>query len=110
MRTSPSERFCGGSTPKLARSRSDAQVGRRLLWHCLSVLPTGCEDKTLKPKLLEELPGILSWAVEGCLLWQRDGLGTCESVQIATSEYRAESDQLARFIEETCIIASALPD
>jgi putative DNA primase/helicase len=61
------------------------------------------EDKTLKAKLLEELPGILAWAVEGCLRWQRDGLGMCESVQAATSEYRAESDRLGRFIAEECV-------
>ena len=53
--------------------------------------------------LLDELPGILSWAVAGCLQWQRDGLGTCESVQSATVAYRSESDQLARFIDEHCI-------
>jgi putative DNA primase/helicase len=77
------------------------------IWSRIRLIPfdvsfDGREDKTLKARLLEELPGILAWAVEGCLKWQRDGLGTCESVQAATSEYRAESDQLARFIEECC--------
>ena len=62
----------------------------------------GREDKKLKSNLLKELPGILNWAVDGCLKWQREGLGSSISVQMATNEYRAESDQLARFIEECC--------
>jgi putative DNA primase/helicase len=32
------------------------------------------QDKGLPAKLLRELPGILSWAVNGCLAWQREGL------------------------------------
>src|SRR5690606_15535961 len=32
----------------------------------------------------EELPGILQWAVEGCLGWQRDGLGEPPEVRMAT--------------------------
>jgi putative DNA primase/helicase len=77
------------------------------IWSRIRLVPfdvsfEGREDKTLKAKLLEELPGILTWAVEGCLRWQRDGLGNCDSVQAATSEYRAESDQLGRFIDDCC--------
>ncbi|HMF50546.1 MAG TPA: phage/plasmid primase, P4 family [Candidatus Saccharimonadales bacterium] len=82
---------------------TDTGIWSRIRLVPFSVSFDGCEDKTLKAKLLDELPGILAWAVEGCLLWQRDGLGTCKSVQSATSEYRAESDQLARFIEECCM-------
>ena len=82
---------------------TDTGIWSRIRLVPFSVSFEGREDKTLKAKLLEELPGILAWAVEGCLKWQRDGLGTCESVQAATTEYRAESDQLARFVEECCI-------
>ena len=32
-------------------------------------------DTRLPEKLLEELPGILNWAVEGCLKWQQEGVG-----------------------------------
>jgi P4 family phage/plasmid primase-like protien len=79
------------------------------IWSRIRLLPfdvsfEGREDRTLKQALQDELPGILAWAVRGCLEWQRSGLGTCESVQSATAEYRTESDQLARFIEERCIV------
>ena len=78
------------------------------IWSRLKLIPfetsfEGREDKTLKQDLLRELPGILAWAVEGCLLWQRDGLMFPESVVSATQEYRHESDVLARFIEDRCL-------
>ena len=32
--------------------------------------------KGLAHRLTKELPGILNWAIEGCLVWRRDGLAT----------------------------------
>lgn len=52
----------------------------------------------------DELPGILAWAIEGCRLWQRDGLGLPSAVAEATREYREEMDQLTEFIAENCEI------
>ena len=49
------------------------------------------DDKELLAKLLE-LPGILAWAVRGCLEWQKVGLGLPTSVSEATREYREECD------------------
>lgn len=61
------------------------------------------QDKHLDNKLRNELPGILSWLIHGCLLWQQEGLEpTPESVERATSEYQTESDSLAGFINEKC--------
>jgi len=50
----------------------------------------------------EELAGIFSWAVEGCMEWQDHGLGVAEEVRKATAEYRYEMDNIGRFIEECC--------
>ena len=50
-----------------------------------------------------ELSGILNWAIEGCLEWQRDGLGVPEEVLAATREYEAEQDTFAMFLEERCV-------
>jgi putative DNA primase/helicase len=55
-------------------------------------------------ELCEELPGILAWAVEGCRLWQRDGLGEPEAVKHATTEYRQGQDVLGTFLSEHCRI------
>jgi hypothetical protein len=32
------------------------------------------QDKQLMSHLIEELPGILNWAIQGCLNWQANGL------------------------------------
>lgn len=65
-------------------------------------IPEAEQDKKLGDKLLNELSGILAWAVRGCIAWQRDGLGIPEAVTAATETYRAESDELAGFMLE-CI-------
>jgi putative DNA primase/helicase len=60
-------------------------------------------DKHLPSKLKEEAPGILAWAVRGCLAWQQHGLGELpEAVQEATDAYREESDPISEFIKERC--------
>lgn len=62
-------------------------------------------DKYLSQTLLSELPGILRWAVEGCLLWQTDGLMPPDSVRKATLQYRQDSDPLSDFLG-TCFIVN----
>ena len=78
-------------------------------WSRIKLIPfevsfEGREDRTLKQTLLDELPGILAWAVEGCIQWQREGLNFPESVVRATQEYRHESDQVARFVQDCCVV------
>lgn len=60
------------------------------------------QDRQLTAKLLDELPGILAWAVQGCLDWQRDGLAPPPAVIAATEHYREESDAVGQFIEDAC--------
>jgi putative DNA primase/helicase len=60
-------------------------------------------DKELPQKLLAEAPGILAWAVAGCVAWWRDGLQTPPQVRAATSECRTEEDRIGEFIEEECV-------
>jgi putative DNA primase/helicase len=62
------------------------------------------KDDNLLDALWAEAPGILAWAVRGCLEWQEQGLGTPAAVEKATAEYREESDHLAQFIEECCVV------
>lgn len=57
-------------------------------------------DPTLPEKLRGELPGILAWAVRGCLEWQAKGLRAPKKVQDATDNYKRESDVLRGFLEE----------
>ena len=60
------------------------------------------QDKHLGEKLKEELPGILKWAIQGYLVWQKDGLGVPEEVKAATESYRTEMDDLGSFLTERC--------
>jgi P4 family phage/plasmid primase-like protien len=60
------------------------------------------KDPHLPEKLAAELPGILAWAVRGCLEWQESGLQEPDAVKAQTEEYRQESDQIGQFIEECC--------
>lgn len=56
----------------------------------------------LASELRAEFPGILRWLVEGCLDWQRNGLGVPETVKQSTIRYRNEQDPLSGFIEDMC--------
>jgi putative DNA primase/helicase len=81
----------------------DLAVWRRIKLVPFAVtIPDKDKDKTLPAKLVGELPGILAWAVEGCLQWKRHGLDEPEEVRVATDAYRSESDLLANFIEKVC--------
>lgn len=62
-------------------------------------------DGNLKTILLTELPGILRWAVQGCLDWQEQGLNHPRCVNDWTREYREEEDVLGLFIKERLVEA-----
>lgn len=59
-------------------------------------------NKDLFEQLKEEMPGILNWAIKGCLDWQKEGINPPESIRLATHAYRRDMDPVARFIEECC--------
>ncbi|MEH7218749.1 primase-like DNA-binding domain-containing protein, partial [Bacillus toyonensis] len=56
--------------------------------------------------LAKEMPGVLRWAVEGCMKWQTEGLRAPEAVKAATAEYREDMDILGPFIDENCAVYS----
>lgn len=67
-------------------------------------IPTDEADRELPVKLEAELPGILTWAVKGCLEWQRNGLGEPGVVTLETGGYRREQDLLADFVDDCCVL------
>ncbi len=67
-------------------------------------IPAEKQNKDLSDQLKFELPGILNWAVEGCLEWQEHGLMTPEGILDASCSYRGEMDRLGPFLE-TCEIS-----
>jgi putative DNA primase/helicase len=64
-------------------------------------------DTDLANKLIAEAPGILAWAVRGCIEWQTEGLGLSEAVLKATEGYQLESDPLGDFLAARCTIGPA---
>ena len=59
-------------------------------------------DSDLGNKLKAELPGIMRWAIDGCLDWQSNGLVRPEVVLAATDEYFESQDLFGRWFEEQC--------
>ncbi|MFZ4773714.1 MAG: DNA primase family protein [Terrimicrobiaceae bacterium] len=72
-------------------------------------IPEQEQDQDLPVKLERELSGILKWAVEGCLAWQREGLRPCKEILAATAEYQNSQDILAAFVAERCYIPEKTP-
>jgi putative DNA primase/helicase len=67
-------------------------------------IPEAEQDPDLVPALKHELPGILAWAVQGCLDWQEYGLQPPDAVIAATDDYRRESDVLGAFLDACCLM------
>lgn len=84
---------------------TDEGIWRRIkLVPFLAFIPEDKRDLTLPVKLKEEASGILNWMVEGCMMWQREGLAPPQQIQKSGDEYRNEMDLLLPFILESCNI------
>lgn len=82
---------------------TDTGIWRRIRLIPFEVtIPKEQRDHQLGQRLLEELPGILAWAVRGCSAWQESGLGVPQQVMAATDDYAREMDTVARYIDECC--------
>jgi putative DNA primase/helicase len=83
----------------------DLAIWRRIRLVPFTVtIPPEQQDRNLEASLRDELPGILNWAIEGCLEWQRHGLTTPAAVQAAGNDYRAEMDHFSQFLDECCVL------
>lgn len=67
-------------------------------------IPQDKIDKNLKSKLMEELPGILNWILEGSKKYIKYGLELPKVCAQEIDEYKLEMDPIARFIDERCNI------
>jgi putative DNA primase/helicase len=93
-----------------ANHRPKVKGDDHAIWRRLKLLPfdvtipKAAQNPKLDVELREELSGILAWVVEGCLRWQREGLGEPEAVTKATAAYREDMDVLAEFIADKCAV------
>jgi len=53
----------------------------------------------------QEGSGILKWIVDGAVRVTNQGFNEPESVRLATLEYRHEEDHIAKFIDESIVVA-----
>jgi len=62
--------------------RPDVRGNDHGIWRRIKLIPFEVQipdeekDPQLLEKFLQELPGILNWAIKGCLDWKKNGLGT----------------------------------
>lgn len=88
----------------IVREQTEGFWRRIRLIPFLATFPEDKRDKRLTRKLLEELPGILNWVIDGCILWRKQGLVEPKAVTRATQNYREENDILGEFIAAHCKI------
>jgi putative DNA primase/helicase len=68
------------------------------------ILTPAAPDPELEEKLFREVGGILRWAIDGCLDWQKNRLVRPQSVQKATKQYFDEQDMMGQWIDEACVV------
>lgn len=100
----PTHKIFLGTNHKPVIKGTDHAIWRRIRLVQFEVtIPEPERDLKLLDKLREELPGILAWAVRGCLEWGQNGLGEPDEVKDATQNYRNEMDILAQFFTDCCV-------
>jgi putative DNA primase/helicase len=57
-------------------------------------------DNQLDEKIKDEWSGILQWAIDGCLDWQKHGLIIPDKVRAATDRYFDRQDIFAQWLEQ----------
>jgi putative DNA primase/helicase len=92
----------GNHKPGL-RSVDEATRRRLNLVPFTITIPAAERDQELSEKLEGEWGGILRWAIDGCLLWQKEGLNPPAIVKDATEDYLAAEDLLGGWIDECCL-------
>jgi putative DNA primase/helicase len=84
---------------------TDLGIWRRVhLIPFAATVPEARRDAALNAKLRNELPGILNWALDGCLAWQCEGLRPPSVVVSAVERFRHDMDSVGAFIDEMCTL------
>lgn len=95
-----------GANHKPVIRGDDQAIWRRIrLIPFAFTIPQHKRDKNLTARLKNEFPGIIAWAIQGCLKWQQQGLNPPPEVLAATDEYKSEMDLIGKWIDECCDVA-----
>ncbi len=93
--------FVGNHQPAL-RNVDEAMRRRLHLIPFNITIPPSERDPDLSRKLQNEWPGILDWAIKGCLDWQAKGLVPPAAVKDATSHYFENQDAFGSWLDDRC--------
>jgi putative DNA primase/helicase len=93
--------FATNNLPRI--TGTDEGIWRRIrLIEFRVTIPPDQQDRHLCDRLLQELPGILNWALQGLAEWQIQGLNPPECVLRSTKQYREQNDSVGLWFEAAC--------
>jgi putative DNA primase/helicase len=98
-----------GNTKPALNTVDEAMKRRFHLVPFTVTIPPEKRDLGLGEKLKAEWPGILHWAIEGCLEWQKIGLAPPKAVTEATNDYLSAQDTVTNWLTE-CTEADQLAE
>lgn len=85
---------------------------KNAIWRRVYLIPWDVSPAKMDPdlgrKLQAEAPGILAWAVRGCLMYQAEGLNPPESILAASNAYRTQQDDIGPFLSERCVVEKTM--
>ena len=89
---------------------TDTGIWRRIHMIPFTVaIPDDKVDKNLSHKLKAEMTAIFKWIVDGCMLWQKEGLKMPRAVLESVREYRREMDVISAFVNDCCQNTGSVP-
>ena len=86
---------------------TDTGIKRRLIIIPFNADLTAVRDNTLKERLLhpQERKGILKWLIDGCIMWQKEGLDDIPAaIKKLMADYYEDNDLIGQFINECCVL------
>ncbi|OSZ74611.1 phage/plasmid primase, P4 family [Hydrogenophaga sp. IBVHS1] len=100
--------FVAGNHKPVIRGRDDGIWRRVRLIPFTVTIPKAQQDAQLQIKLRAELPGILNWAIKGCIAWQKKGLSEPKIISDAVDAYREEMDVIGAWQKDCCTVGPLL--
>ena len=94
--------FIMGNHKPVLRSVDEAIKSRFNMIDFGFTIPEADRIGDFEEQLVAEWPQILQWMIDGCLEWQRVGLGKPSSVRAATEAYLDDEDTLGTFLADRC--------
>jgi putative DNA primase/helicase len=96
--------FIAGNHKPGLRSVDKAMARRMNIVPFTVTIPDDKKINNFAEQLLaDEGPGILQWAIDGCLDWQKNGLAPPAAVTNATKDYLQNEDVLQTWLDERCV-------